>query len=183
MLAAATLLGFGIGCVEIGLPALAVRDGSPGATGLLLALWSVGSMAGGLIYGTRAWSWTPAARYPALLLLVVVTAAPLIAAGSVAAAAPLSALAGVGYAPVLACEYGLVGALAARETASETYTLTSAGLIAGFSGGSALAGALVQSSGVAAAFALGAGMTALAAAVAAVGRGRVLAGVNVEASA
>jgi MFS family permease len=177
LLAATLLMGLGIGAVEIGLPALAVRSGSRGATGLLLALWSVGSMLGGLAYGARTWSSPVAVRYPALLLFVAVATAPLILASSLAAAIPLSALAGVGYAPMLACEYALVGALAPSEMATEAYTWTSAALVAGLAGGAAVAGAVVQSSGVAGAFVLGSVSTGLAGVLAAAGRGWIGAGI------
>ena len=45
--------GRGLGAIEVGLPSLALHAGSRPASGLLLALWSVGSMAGGLWYGSR----------------------------------------------------------------------------------------------------------------------------------
>lgn len=43
-----TLMGFGLGAVEVGIPALALQSGSQAASGYLLALWSLGSMAGGI---------------------------------------------------------------------------------------------------------------------------------------
>jgi MFS family permease len=176
LLAASTLMGFGIGAVEIGLPALAVRSGSHRAAALLLALWSVGSMVGGLLYGVRSWSYPPSVRYPLLLLLVAATTAPLIAAHSLAAGIPLSALAGVGYAPALACEYLLVGKLAPRHAAGEAFMWTTASLITGIAAGSALSGSLVQHVGLGSSFAVGFCGAALAAVVAVAGRGRVEAG-------
>ena len=55
VLGATALMGFGIGAVEIGLPALAVHAGSHAAGDFLLALLSIGSMIGGLAYGSRTW--------------------------------------------------------------------------------------------------------------------------------
>jgi MFS family permease len=175
VLAAATLMGLGVGTVEIGLPALAVHSGSSGAAGLLLALWSIGSMCGGFVYGTRSWRWPTATRYPALMALVAVTTAPLIAADSLAAAIPLSAVAGVAYAPMLSCEYGLVATLAPSSATAGAYTWTAAGMVAGFAGGSAVAGPLVEEVGVWSSFALASAITALAAVVALAGRRRTLA--------
>ena len=43
--------GVGIGMVEVGLPAFSDAEGSAELAGLLLAIWSLGSAAGGLIYG------------------------------------------------------------------------------------------------------------------------------------
>src|SRR5581483_4819447 len=55
LLAPIALTGAGLGAIEVGLPSLALHAGSRPASGVLLALWSVGSMAGGLWYGARAW--------------------------------------------------------------------------------------------------------------------------------
>ena len=49
------LTGFGLGAIEVGLPSLALHAGSRSASGFLLALWSLGSMAGGLWFGSRTW--------------------------------------------------------------------------------------------------------------------------------
>ena len=43
--------GVGIGMVEVGLPAFSDAEGAAELAGLLLAVWSLGSAAGGLIYG------------------------------------------------------------------------------------------------------------------------------------
>ncbi len=173
IVAAAALMGIGIGGVEVGLPALAVHVGSPGSAGLLLALWSVGSMAGGILYGTRRWETETRVRYPALLLLVALTTAPLLAAGSLAAAIPLSALAGIGYAPMLSCEYALVGSVAEVGCEAESFAWTTASLVAGLAAGSAIAGVVAQDTSVAACFAIGCTSTALAALMAVTGRSRL----------
>lgn len=166
VLGATALTGFGIGAVEVGLPALAVHAASYGAAGVLLALLSIGGMIGGVAYGTRTWRTAMTAHYPVLLLLVAISTAPLILANSVAVGIPLSLLAGVGVAPVLSCEYALTGALASRQTATEAFTWLNGGLIAGLAGGNAVAGLLVQAGGTGRVFAIGSLVTALAAALA-----------------
>jgi predicted MFS family arabinose efflux permease len=173
VLATTALMGFGIGAVEVGLPALAVHAGSRAAAGILLGLWSIGTMVGGLAYGTRGWRSPMTARYPALLLIVAITTAPLILARSLPAAIPLSLLAGVGYAPMLACQYSLVGALTARDVATEAFAWSSSALIAGLAAGNAIAGPLVQPGGIGHAFALGCLTTAFAAVIAVAWRRRL----------
>jgi hypothetical protein len=54
LLGPVALTGVALGAVEVGLPSLALHAGSRPASGLLLAFWSVGSMAGGLWYGALA---------------------------------------------------------------------------------------------------------------------------------
>ncbi len=66
------LMGVGLGCTEVGLPSLALHAGSRPASGLLLAVWSVGSIVGGLSYGARVWTAPIDRRYRLLLLSGVV---------------------------------------------------------------------------------------------------------------
>src|SRR6185503_273900 len=44
--------GVGIGMLEVGIPAFSRAEGVAAAAGVLLALWSFGSLIGGLLYGT-----------------------------------------------------------------------------------------------------------------------------------
>jgi predicted MFS family arabinose efflux permease len=170
VLAATLLLGLGIGAVEVALPALAVHDGSHAAAGILLGLWSIGSMIGGLTYGGRLSGTRITARYVGLMLVVSITTAPLIAAGSLAAAIPLSLLAGVGFAPLMACQYSLVGVLADRRTATEAFAWMSTSLVGGIAAGNAIGGTIAQSGGTAGAFALGCLAQLVAALIALAGR-------------
>ncbi len=170
VLAATVLLGLGIGAVEVALPALAVHHGSHAAAGVLLGLWSIGSMVGGLTYGGRLGGTRMTARYISLMLVVAITTAPLIVVDSLAAAIPLSLLAGVGFAPLMACQYTLVGRLADRRTVTEAFAWTSTALVSGLAAGNAAAGALVQNGGIARAFALGSLAQVVAALIALAGR-------------
>jgi MFS family permease len=173
LLVVSALLGFGVGAVEVGLPALALRAGARGVSGILLALWSIGSMAGGFAYGLRSWRLDTAGRYPILLAVIAVCTAPLIVAHGLGAALPLSAIAGIGYAPALSCEYVLVGRLVPRDVAGEAFMWTTASLVAGIAAGAAIAGPLVQDVGIPWSFAVGCGVSAAAALVARAGRGRM----------
>lgn len=62
-------LGFGVtvGFVEVAVPAAASGAGHDAAGGLLLSLWSVGSVAFGVAYGLRPWPRPMHLRLPALL--------------------------------------------------------------------------------------------------------------------
>jgi hypothetical protein len=166
VLGATALMGFGVGAVEVALTALAVHHGSRSIAGILLGLCSVGSMIGGVAYGARVWRSPLTARFPTLLMAVTITTAPLIFAGSLAVAIPLSLLSGVGFAPTLGCEYTLVGALSPRETAAEAFGWISTALVAGIAAGNAVTGPLVQAGRVNDAFGLACLATGLAAATA-----------------
>jgi Major Facilitator Superfamily len=160
------LTGIGLGAVEVGLPSLALHAGSRSASGLLLALWSAGSMTGGLWYGSRVWHSSLAARYRALLVLAVAFTAPLIGARSVATGIVGSLLAGLTIAPVFSCQYALVGRTVTAGSETEAFTWVTAALVSGLAAGSAAGGAVIGSVGVAAPFVLSCGATALAAVLA-----------------
>jgi len=173
MIGATLSLGLGIGAVEVSLPGIAVHAGSRAGAGVLLGLWSIGSLLGGLVYGSRSWSTPLSTRYPALLGLICVTTVPLIFAGTLAAAIPLSLLAGIGFAPALSCQYALVGGVALESSATEAFAWTSTALVGGIAAGSAAAGPLVQAGGIGRAVALGCAATGLAAVITTVRRERL----------
>jgi MFS family permease len=173
LLGSAVFGGMVVGAAEVGLPALAVHVGSRGSAGVLLALFSLGSMLGGLVYAARSWGLSMAPRYTAILLGVEISMAPLVAVHSLPAGLLFSAVAGLGVAPMLSCQFSLVGALAPAGTTTEAFTWHRAATVGGIAGGSALGGALVDAAGVSAAFALGCTGAALAALLAVLGRRRI----------
>ncbi len=157
------LTGAGLGAIEVGLPSLALHAGSRPASGLLLALWSLGSMAGGLWYGARVWQSPLARRYRMLLGLAVLCTAPLIAARSIGAGVVCSLLAGVTIAPMFSCQYALVGRVVSAGSETEAFTWVSAALIGGLAAGSAIGGAVIGPGGVSAPFVVSCVATLLAA--------------------
>ncbi len=173
LLASALAAGVVIGAVEVGLPALAVQHGSRWSAGLLLAVFSLGSMTGGLLYSARSWRMAAGLRYAILLIALALAVAPLIVLHSLAAAFLLSALAGLGVAPMLACQFSLVGALAPHGGTTEAFTWQRAATIAGMAAGSALGGSLLDAGGTGAAFALACAGAALASVLALLGRGLI----------
>jgi MFS family permease len=156
------LNGLALGSISVGLPALALHAGSRPATGLLLALWSLGSMTGGLWYGARTWRMSLATRYRTLLLGSVVCVSPLIAARTIPEGVAGALIAGLCIAPVFSCQYALVGRSVPEGVETEAFTWVSSALIGGLACGSALGGAAV-SAGVSAPFALGVAAMGLAA--------------------
>jgi MFS family permease len=157
------LNGLALGAISVGLPALALHAGSRPATGLLLAVWSLGSMAGGLWYGARTWRMPLSNRYRALLVAGVVCMAPLIAARTIPEGVVGAVLAGLCIAPVFSCQYALVGRAVPAGVETEAFTWVSSALIGGLAAGSALGGAAVAAGGVSAPFALGVAAMGLAA--------------------
>jgi MFS family permease len=173
LLAPVALTGMALGAIEVGLPAVAIHAGSRPASGLLLALWSVGSMTGGLWYGSRVWRSSLVSRYQLLLVLAVVCTAPLIAARTIDVAVVCAVLAGLTVAPVFSCQYALVGRSVAPGTETEAFTWITAALIGGVAAGSAIGGAVVGPLGISAPFVIACATSLVAAVIAASVRGVV----------
>ena len=173
LLYSVVLAGAVIGAIEVGLPALAVQQGARWSSGPLLALFSLGSMTGGLIYSARSWGMALGRLYTALLMAMTLAVAPLIAVHALPAVFALSVLAGLALAPMISCQFSLVGALAPEGTVTEAFTWHRAATVAGMAGGSALGGSLIDTRGPGGAFALGCVSVAAAALLTVLGRRRI----------
>src|SRR5215216_6781957 len=156
------LLATAFGTVEVTVVAEAEQLGSRTLAGPLLALWALGSMAGGLAFGSRLSNRGPEQRVIGLLTLLVAGIALLaVAAGLVQLAAGMI-LAGLGIAPAIACLYLLVDRLAPTGTVTEAFTWVTTAFAAGFAAGNALGGNLVQLAGSKGSFLVAAGGVAAA---------------------
>jgi MFS family permease len=95
--------------VEVGLPAFSDAQGAAELAGLLLAVWSLGSAAGGLIYGALP-NRPPLGRlHLAVSGLLPLGLLPLAAATSIPTMALLVIPAGAFIAPLLATRNELIG--------------------------------------------------------------------------
>ena len=172
LLAVSALLGVAIGAVEVAVPAFADAAGSPAAGGVLIAVWSLGSVAGGLWYGGRDHGAPSEVQYPWLLgLLAVGFALPLLAAGPVSLGLLLAA-GGLTIAPSTACNSALVARAAPDGTVTEAFGWSTMTVFGGVSVGTATGGALVDAAGARTGLALAAGAAVCALLVGLAGRRR-----------
>jgi predicted MFS family arabinose efflux permease len=163
LLAAAALYGVSMGGFEIALTAFCADQNAKPALGVLLAIWSAGSILGGLAYGARTWTTPPAQRTVALLAAIAVLLALLTLPGSVPAMGLLLFVLGLPFAPFTGTLSAAVQTLAPADRATEGFTWITAVTTTGIAAGNAAAGPLTQSH-----VALGFGFCATAAAVGAV---------------
>ena len=143
---ALAMAALGLGLTEVAVPAAAILDGRREAAAWLLALWSVGSLAGGLLAARFPSSTDPAHRVPAYLALL--------AAGSGLTAAVWSTglgwlagalfVTGLGLAPTLAALYGVVSRLVPAARRTQAYAIGTTFALAGIAAGSALGGVLSE---------------------------------------
>jgi MFS family permease len=139
---AALMLGFG--ALEVAIPAFADSIGSPGMSGVLLALWALGSVIGGLWFGARVLSTSLPRQYRLLLLGVTIGLAPLAWISSPWALGVLLFLGGTAIAPTLTVQNTLVGAMAPVHATTEAFTWLSTITVGASAIGAALGGALIE---------------------------------------
>lgn len=162
---ASGLLICGLSWVEVGVVGAAGAAGATAAAGLLLAVWSAGSLVGGLLGGVRPARRGPARRLLALLAAVAASHLAIAASRGLLLLGILLVLAGGLVAPALGGIYGLVQERAPAGAVAQTFAGLTVFLLGGAALGSALAGAVVDARGPGTAFALGALPPALAALV------------------
>jgi MFS family permease len=178
VLVSGSALMLGFGALEVALPAFADRAGSPGLSGVLLAVWSLGSVAGGLWFGARVVSTSLPRQYRWGLLGVTIGMVPLAAVSSPWVLGVLLFRGSTAIAPTLTVQSSLVGTIAPRHATTEAFTWLSTIAFGASAVGAALGGALIESSyGVSGSLVLAVAGAALAVAATLVpGRGRRPAG-------
>jgi MFS family permease len=162
---AATLAAVGVlfGATEVGVTASATRLGHTAESGLLLGLWGVGSLIGGVVV-TRSGGGAQGNRglMSILALLAVAHGALAAATGNLLALGAIIVVAGLAIAPAFASIYAMVDRYAPLGTVTEAFAWLATCVVAGTATGMAAGGALTQSFGPSCAFIL-AGLSGAAA--------------------
>ncbi|HEX2102765.1 MAG TPA: MFS transporter [Solirubrobacteraceae bacterium] len=140
-------VGFGIGAVEVSLPAFSEAEGQRELAGILLATWSAGSAIGGFVYGVRPRSTSVARAHLRFALLLPLGFVPALLAPSMAAMALLIVPAGLFIAPLIATRNELASTIAPPGTATEALTWPLTTLVGGIALGAAAGGALADAEG------------------------------------
>jgi MFS family permease len=154
-------MGFAFGSVEIMLPAFAESQGDRGLAGVLIAIFSVGSMAGGLIYGARPRLFTLSTTHLICASLTPIGLALLALATSPLQMGVLVVAVGLPVAPLIATRNELAGTVALPGTETEAFTWPLTALLSGIALGAAGGGALADGSGWRAAVFAAAGVASL----------------------
>ncbi|HEV2811620.1 MAG TPA: MFS transporter [Solirubrobacteraceae bacterium] len=159
-------VGFGIGAVEVSLPAFSEAEGHRELAGVLLATWSIGSAIGGFLYGVLPRGGSLARAHLRFAVLLPLGYLPALLAPSMAAMALLIVPAGLLIAPLIATRNELASTVAPPGTATEALTWPLTALVGGIALGAAAGGALADAEGwravLVAAFVAGAAGAAVA---------------------
>ncbi|GLZ44857.1 MFS transporter [Actinomycetospora sp. NBRC 106375] len=154
VLLTSTVAAAAFAALEVAVASAAVSRGATGASGLLLALIGVGSIAGGLFYGARSPAVSMAAQYRRWLVVLAMGTAPLVVATTTPVLGVLLVAAGLAIGPVSTSQFTLVGELAPTGTLTEAFTWLFSAALGGTALGSYLAGTATQQYGVEIALAL-----------------------------
>ena len=166
--------GIGIGICEVALPAFSDAEGAAELAGVLLAVWSLGSAIGGLVYGALPHRRSLGRTHLMVTALLPLSILPMAAAPSPAVMALLVVPAGMFIAPLLASRNELVAAVAPAGARTEAFTWPVTAFVGGIACGAALAGVIVEGPGWRIAFVLAA-LFAATGALMALARRRTLA--------
>ena len=140
-------IGFAIGALEVAVPAFSAEESRAELAGVLLATWSLGSAAGGLVYGARPRRSPLSLLHMRLTLLFPLALLPLLVAPSTALMALLLIPAGAFIAPIIASRNELASEAAPPGTKTEALTWPLTALLGGIALGAAIAGSLIDESG------------------------------------
>lgn len=149
---AAVMLGLLFGASEVVTVAFAEEAGAKAMAGVVLGVWSFGSLLSGLVVGGMTIRRDPGTRHRWGLLLLTVLLLPVPALGSLVPLTAVMFLAGLAISPTLIAAVTWVAALVPPSRLNEGMALYSTGLIAGIAPGAALAGLAVDRWGASAAY-------------------------------
>ncbi|HUK05691.1 MAG TPA: MFS transporter [Burkholderiales bacterium] len=144
LLAVVACYASAFGLAEIGTTAFATESGRPALAGILLGIMSLGSAAGGLVYGSRSWSLPLARQFPLMLAIMGLGLAPLALLVSPWSFGLWCLPAGIAMAPALIMQSMLVAKNSRPEHSTEAFTWSSTALLAGVGQGLSLGGALLE---------------------------------------
>jgi predicted MFS family arabinose efflux permease len=152
LLVCAACYGVAAGILNLALVAFAGSHGGVAWAGVLVAIWGLGSMAGGLLYGSRDWSGRVELRAMGCLALFGAALVLLAAAPGLIVLALLMIPLGVPLSPWLGSLSASVQCAVPAASSTEAFAWTFAAVTVAMAGGSAFGGMIIQEAGVDAAF-------------------------------
>lgn len=147
------LLTCSLGLLEIGYPGFAARAGNVALAGVLIAVNSIGSALGGLLYGGLPIGFPPERQLRRVLVLIVPPLALHATIVSPAWLALVAFAAGLCIAPAFTAVTLLVSTYAPTRYATEAFTWSATCIVSGIGAGNALGGVLLEHFSPAAVFA------------------------------
>ena len=141
------ILGALFGANDVAAVAFATEAGHKSASGLILAVWGVGSFVAALLYGSRTWGWPLWKQLMTGLVGLAVGASTFGFAPSLVVLSVLALLTGLAIAPTLTSGNNIVQVTVAPSQLTEGLAWVSTALNIGVSIGSLLAGQATDAGG------------------------------------
>jgi MFS family permease len=160
---AALALGSLFGSAEVTTVAFSDEHGAKGYTGVLLALWALGSLLAGVMTGAIRWRRDAGYRLRVGTFALACGMAPLTLLGSMWLMGGFLFLAGFAIAPSLIATLSLVEQTVPAARLTEGMAIIHTGLAAGIAPGAALSGLVVDAAGASPAYLVSAGAGLVAA--------------------
>ncbi|MBC3761137.1 MFS transporter [Quadrisphaera oryzae] len=157
--------GVVFGSVEVIAVAFTAERGQPAAAGLVLALYSIGSLLAGLVFGAVTWRGSLPRRFRRGAVAMAVLIAPVALSGSIPVLAATLFLSGIAISPTLISGNALVAQLVPPRQLTEGLAWIGTSLGLGVSLGAAVAGRIIDGPGPQPALLLPVAAAALAALV------------------
>ena len=147
-------LGFGItvGFVEVAVPAAATKAGHAPLGGVMLAMWSLTSVAFGLFYAVRPWPRPMHLRLPALLGMFALLIAPMAVPTGLVGLSIALLVAGIWITPQSTAHSTAIELVTPGDTATEAFGWVVTSVTLGLAAGHSISGYLVEHVGVPASF-------------------------------
>ena len=141
------LLGVMFGANDVAAVAFATEAGHKSASGLVLAVWGVGSFAAALVYGSRTWGWPLWKQLLAGMVALAMGTSSFSLAPNLVVLSVLALMTGLAIAPTLTSGNNIVQVTVAPSQLTEGLAWVSTALNVGVSVGSLLAGQAVDADG------------------------------------
>jgi len=149
---ATTLVGGFFGSIAIVTVAFAQHRGHEAQSGILLAIWAMGSAVAAIVNGVIKWKLPSAARFLIFLLALTLLSIPMLFAHSMIWLAVALFFNGFAIAPLVINAYGVAEGAVPAEQITETLTWVVAGMPVGGALSSALSGQVIDRFGAEIAF-------------------------------
>ena len=150
--AAFAFMGAVFGSVEVVTVAFTEHAGSPGAAGVVLAVFALGSMLAGLAAGTVHWKVGPRRRFAVGQAILAVALLPLPFVGTPVLLGVVGFIAGFAIAPTLIAGFSLVETDVPARRLTEGLAWVTTALNAGVAAGAAISGPIIDGPGPSAAY-------------------------------
>jgi MFS family permease len=138
------LIGGIFGAWEVTTVAFAQQHGHPGIAGLLLAVYSLGSLCGGVVFGALTVRASILRQFLFMLAMMAIVTLPLPLLGNAWLLGIGALVAGIAVAPVLISGMSLIERIVPMSRLTESMSWPSAGLAVGLAVASPLAGVIVD---------------------------------------